>query len=151
MSIDWWIVFAVTFVWMEWMAWFLHKYVMHGFLWCLHEDHHVVDKTKRYQKNDLFAVFFAVPSFLCILFDSLYGIPMLGAFGYGVMAYGFAYFFVHEVIIHRRFRFIKVKNNWYVRAVNSAHKIHHSVRTKEGASNFGMLIVPLKYFKAKKA
>ncbi len=25
---------------MEFMAWFTHKYIMHGFLWYLHEDHH---------------------------------------------------------------------------------------------------------------
>ncbi|MEO0777155.1 MAG: fatty acid hydroxylase, partial [Bacteroidota bacterium] len=25
---------------MEFAAWFTHKYVMHGFLWDWHEDHH---------------------------------------------------------------------------------------------------------------
>ena len=25
---------------MEFMAWFAHKYIMHGFLWNWHEDHH---------------------------------------------------------------------------------------------------------------
>ena len=25
---------------MEFMAWFTHKYIMHGFLWVLHKDHH---------------------------------------------------------------------------------------------------------------
>jgi len=146
-SVKWWLVFIVTFVWMEWMAWFLHKYVMHGFLWYLHQDHHLVNKDKVFQKNDFFALFFAVPSFLCILCDRLYNLPLLGSFGFGIMAYGFAYFFVHEVIIHRRLKFLKIRNNLYVRAVNAAHKVHHSVKTKEGASNFGMLVVPMKYFK----
>ena len=31
----------ITFVFMEFVAWATHKYVMHGFLWYLHEDHHV--------------------------------------------------------------------------------------------------------------
>lgn len=33
-------VFLATFFFMEFMAWFSHKYIMHGFLWVLHEDHH---------------------------------------------------------------------------------------------------------------
>ena len=34
------IVFVSTFLFMEFMAWFSHKYIMHGFLWSLHKDHH---------------------------------------------------------------------------------------------------------------
>jgi len=146
MLFEWLIVFLLAFCGMEWAAWFCHKYVMHGFLWWLHRDHHTPNNKSRFQKNDFFALFFAIPSFVSILCDHLYGVPLLGAFGYGVMAYGAAYFFVHEVIIHRRLKFIKIKNNWYVRAVNSAHKVHHSVRSKEGCVCFGMLIVPRKYF-----
>ena len=143
----WTLVFVLTFIGMEFVAWALHKYVMHGFLWTLHEDHHVVDPNKNFQKNDFFAIFFAVPSFLLILFDSISGKPLLGALGFGIMAYGFAYFFVHEVIIHRRLKFNYLKSNRYFKGLNSAHKIHHSIRTKHGASCFGMLAVPFKYYK----
>ncbi|MFN3455175.1 MAG: sterol desaturase family protein [Pseudobdellovibrio sp.] len=136
-----------TFIVMEFTAWFLHKYVMHGFLWNLHYDHHNPPKDRAYQLNDFFALFFAVPSFLFILFDSIYKIPTLGAIGFGIMAYGAAYFFIHEVIIHRRWKIFKVKNNWYFRGVNSAHKIHHMNPKKEDGCNFGMLVVPIKYFK----
>ena len=31
---------AGTFIFMEFVAWFTHKYVMHGLLWILHRDHH---------------------------------------------------------------------------------------------------------------
>ncbi|MES2862928.1 MAG: beta-carotene hydroxylase, partial [Bacteroidota bacterium] len=37
------VVFILTFFMMEFMAWFTHKYVMHGFLWNLHADHHKKD------------------------------------------------------------------------------------------------------------
>ena len=37
------LVFILTFSMMEFMAWFTHKYVMHGFLWKLHADHHKKD------------------------------------------------------------------------------------------------------------
>ena len=52
----------LTFLFMEWVAWFLHKYVMHGFGWYLHEDHHRASKG-RFEKNDLFAVIFSFISF----------------------------------------------------------------------------------------
>ena len=29
-----------TFLVMEGMAWLTHKFVMHGFMWYFHEDHH---------------------------------------------------------------------------------------------------------------
>ena len=47
-------LFISTVVAMEFAAWALHKYVMHGFLWNLHEDHHL-PYTTPFQKNDLFA------------------------------------------------------------------------------------------------
>ena len=147
MNGEWTLYFLATFFIMEFNAWWLHKYVMHGFLWVLHEDHHVPVKKRWWELNDFFAFFFAVPSFLLILSDHLWGRPILGAIGFGVMAYGAAYFFVHEVLIHRRLKFLTGLNSWYAEAVNSAHKVHHSVKIKDGATNFGMLIVPYGYFK----
>jgi len=35
-----------AFLFMEFVAWFTHKYVMHGFLWVLHKDHHHRDGRK---------------------------------------------------------------------------------------------------------
>jgi beta-carotene 3-hydroxylase len=34
------LAFFATFFFMEFVAWFTHKFVMHGFLWILHKDHH---------------------------------------------------------------------------------------------------------------
>ena len=142
-------IMIFTFWGMEFMAWFLHKYVMHGPLWILHNDHHNPNPHRSYQLNDFFALVFAVPSFLFILFDRILDLPALGAVGFGIMAYGGAYFFIHEIIIHRRFKFFKIKPNRYFRALNSAHKIHHSQPTKEGCRNFGMLVVSFEYFRKK--
>jgi beta-carotene 3-hydroxylase len=141
------VTFILVFIAMEGVAWWLHKYVMHGPLWFLHEDHHHVNPTGKFEKNDLFAIFFAIPSFFMILIGNLGEMPHLMMAGYGVMAYGFAYFFVHEVLIHRRWKFMKTPRNKYVTAVNIAHKIHHSVHTKEGCKNFGMVFVPIQYFR----
>lgn len=143
------LIFGFTFCWMEWAAWALHKYVMHGFLWWVHEDHHVIRTDRKWQKNDFFAFFFAVPSFLLILSGTYWASFTFAVIGYGIMAYGAVYFTVHEVIIHRRWKFLKA-NNWYTRALTVAHKHHHLIDGKEGCSNFGMLVVPLRYFGSKK-
>ena len=141
----WLIAFLLSFVFMEWAAWVLHKHVMHGFLWCLHEDHHIIKKDAVCQKNDCFALFFAIPSFLSILYGSLEGVSWLAGAGYGIMLYGIVYFVVHEVAIHRRWKFFNL-NGRYIESLRMAHQHHHQVRTKEGASNFGMLLPPLYYF-----
>lgn len=138
-------IFLATFLGMEFVAWFLHKYVMHGFLWSLHEDHHDPNHQGLFQKNDAFAFFFFAPSFLSILFGSIYQNANLQAFGYGIMAYGAAYFCVHEIVIHRRLKWFK-SSGFYLNALVAAHKKHHSTQRKEGASNFGMLMIPITYF-----
>ncbi|HQQ13648.1 MAG TPA: hypothetical protein PK855_10825, partial [Bacteroidales bacterium] len=50
-----------AFLFMEFVAWFSHKYIMHGFLWILHKDHHIRDG-RRVEWNDAFAVIFALPA-----------------------------------------------------------------------------------------
>jgi len=138
-------VFGVlSFVLMEFIAWALHKYVMHGPLWSLHEDHHV-NTGKWYQKNDLFVFVFAVPSILFIFLGHQAGLKNLAGVGYGVMIYGILYGIVHEVIIHRRWHFFRGRG-WYFRALIMAHRDHHKLTTKEGATNFGMLWVAPRYF-----
>ena len=48
-----------TFLMMECVTWFTHKYVMHGFLWNLHEDHHKKDHDSWFERNDAFFIFYA--------------------------------------------------------------------------------------------
>lgn len=133
--------FVVSFLGMEAMAWFLHKYVMHGFLWRLHYDHHVIPKDRKWQYNDSFALVFFAPSFLSILFGSRDQLLWLQGIGYGIMFYGLAYFLVHEVVIHRRWKFLSAPNNTYFRWVVEAHRKHHSRRHRKGCKNFGMLFL----------
>lgn len=139
------VTFIVTFVFMEFSAWWLHKYIMHGPLWFLHEDHHNPNPESIFQKNDVFAVFFAVPSFFLILFGVELAMPVMAAIGFGIMAYGFAYFFIHEVVIHRRIKLFKIPNFAYIKMLRAAHAHHHRDKGKEGCRNFGMLIVPWAY------
>ena len=48
MTITYYILITIiTYAGMEGVTWFVHKYVMHGFLWVLHEDHHQLELALR--------------------------------------------------------------------------------------------------------
>lgn len=131
----------MTFLLMEGVAWLMHAFLMHGPLWVWHQDHHQPTGL-RWQKNDLFILVFALPSYLMIYF----GNKPTAAVGYGILLYGIVYGVVHEVVIHRRFPWFRIRNP-YLKALIIAHHDHHKVQTQQGAYNFGMLLVPFKYFK----
>jgi beta-carotene 3-hydroxylase len=138
------VVFGV-FIFMEFTAWFTHKYIMHGMLWNVHEDHHVPhDHTL--EKNDFFALIFAVPSFLLIWFGVTRNAELALAAGIGVLLYGLVYFFVHDVYIHRRIKGFDHWDNTYLRAVRIAHKMHHKHLEKEPGESYGFLWVNKKYW-----
>lgn len=143
----WIVIFLLTFCIMEFMAWFTHKFIMHGFLWSLHKDHHKKDHDSWFERNDAFFIFYAVVSMSFFLIANStsfwYGWPI----GLGIMAYGAAYFMVHDIFIHQRFKMFRNANNWYAKGVRRAHKIHHKHLGKEDGECFGMLFVPFKYFK----
>jgi beta-carotene 3-hydroxylase len=67
--------------------------------------------------------------------------------GLGIFAYGLAYFIVHDIFIHQRFKLFRNANNRFSRAVRRAHKIHHKNVGKSHGECFGMLVVPYKYYK----
>ena len=137
----------LTFILMECVTWLTHKYVMHGFLWYLHEDHHQPRYQGVFEKNDLFFVIFAVPSIALLYFGIMDGYPSYLFFiGLGIMLYGMAYFLVHDVIIHKRFNWFKTSKNKYIIGLRKAHKVHHKKLGKHGSECIGMLFVPFKYF-----
>lgn len=143
------ITLLATFFGMEFVAWFTHKYIMHGFLWKLHADHHKKDHhhSSFFEKNDYFFLIFATPGILALLFGTqLHNNYLLGG-GIGITAYGFCYFLVHDVFIHQRFKWLRNSNNYYFRAIRRAHKVHHKHLGKEDGECFGMLLVPFQYFK----
>ena len=139
-------IILLTFVLTEFSAWFNHKYIMHGLLWYLHADHHKKDHDSWFERNDWFFLMYAIPSFFCILFGALDNYAWYTFVGFGIMLYGFAYFMVHDVIIHQRFKWFTRSNNVYVLALRRAHKMHHKHIGKHDGESFGMLLVKPKYF-----
>ncbi len=147
------LIFLTTLFLMEGVTWCTHKFVMHGFLWHLHYDHHNKDKSKVLEKNDWFFIYFAIISISLFYTGAYY--PAFWFFTYiglGILGYGIAYFCVHEIIIHKRlFPNLKI-NFFYFRALQKAHRMHHRHLNPENGECFGMLWVPLKYFiEAKKS
>jgi beta-carotene 3-hydroxylase len=141
------LITILTFLGMEAVTWLTHKFVMHGFLWNLHRDHHKKDHDYFFEKNDYFFVIFAIPSI--ILFAIGNANPHVWYLFYlalGITIYGLAYFMVHEIFIHQRFKLFTRTDNIYFRAIRKAHKVHHKHLGKEDGECFGMLMVPFKYF-----
>ncbi|MAX05681.1 MAG: carotene hydroxylase [Flavobacteriales bacterium] len=140
------LIIVATFLFMEFVAWAVHKYIMHGVLWTLHEDHHVVNHDSFFQKNDYFFLIFAIPSII-LIFIGHENLTIGFFIGLGIALYGLAYFLIHEVIIHRRLPPPSKTKSKYIKAIRKAHKVHHKNQGKYNGVNFGMLIVPMKYFK----
>ena len=141
------LIIIATFFGMEAVAWLAHKYVMHGFLWKLHEDHHVKTPESVVEKNDSFFLIFAFPSIFLFGYWHFMNASWALAIALGIAIYGLAYFFVHDVFIHQRIKIFKRADNTYLKAIRKAHKVHHKHLTKEHGECFGMLWVPIKYFK----
>ena len=137
-------IMILTFFFMEGVAWFLHKYVMHGFGWFLHEDHHRYTK-KRFQKNDIFGVFFAVISFILIFFGFFGGFDIRLFIGIGVAMYGIGYFLVHDIFFHRRIKMKYHPKSNYIKRVLHAHAIHHQKSKAHEGVCFGFLYASKKY------
>jgi beta-carotene 3-hydroxylase len=141
------LIFLGTYLLMECITWCTHKFVMHGFLWYLHADHHQPRYAHVFERNDVFFVIFAIPSILLFYFGTQAGFDYRFFIGLGIFAYGLSYFIVHDIIIHQRLKLFKKTKNKYLIALRKGHKVHHKHLGKEDGECFGMLFVPFKYFK----
>ena len=141
------LVIGAAFVVMEAVAWFTHKYVMHGLLWALHKDHHKKQSTGFLEHNDFFFLIFAIPGMISFLIGVKNDFNYFFFVGLGITLYGIAYFLIHDVFIHQRFKILRNANNRYLKGIRRAHKAHHKHLDKHDGECFGMLWVPMKYFK----
>ena len=141
------LIVVAAFLLMEGVAWFTHKYLMHGLLWTLHKDHHKKESSGFFEHNDFFFLIFALPGILLLYVGRESGYNFLFWIGLGITFYGFAYFLVHDVFIHQRFKVLKKIDTPYFKAIRRAHKVHHKHIGKEDGECFGMLWVPMQYFR----
>ena len=127
---------------MEWLAWFSHKYIMHGFGWGWHRDHHE-PHSGFLEKNDRFAIFGALLSISMFALGSPMirgdaAWPLATYVGLGVLLYGVIYTLVHDGLVHQRwFRWVPRKG--YAKRLVQAHKLHHATIGKAGGVSFGFV------------
>lgn len=129
---------------MEGISWFLHRFVMHGIGWYLHEDHHRYTKG-RFEKNDIFGVFFSILSFLLIVTGLFGGNYLQLSIGIGVAMYGIGYFLVHDTFFHYRIKIKYKPKSKYMKRVLNAHRVHHQKSSAHEGICFGFLWASKKY------
>lgn len=139
------LIVLLTVVGMELFAWFVHKYIMHGWGWAWHRSHHEPhDSPERsgwFEKNDLYAVVFASVAIVLIALGTAgrYPLQWIGA---GMTAYGFLYFVAHDGLVHQRWPFRYVPRRGYLKRLYQAHLMHHAVHGRGGCVSFGFLFAP---------
>jgi beta-carotene 3-hydroxylase len=143
------LLIAGSFFLMEFWAWFSHKYVMHGFLWTVHKDHHIKSNVRKsfFEKNDLFIFFFALPAMIMIIAGFATAMYDLVSIGAGFTLYGLTYFLLHDVLIHKRINHNISITGGYLGALVRAHWAHHAPGSPRDFRNFGLIIFPIRYFK----
>lgn len=140
---DWfWTLLLViaAFLGMEVFAWYAHKYIMHGWGWGWHKSHHEPTEGV-FEKNDLYVVVFSLVVVGMFAVGDLYGKPLM-AIASGITLYGVVYSLFHDGIVHRRWPIRWQPKSGYLKRLVQAHRIHHAVRTREGAVSFGFLYAP---------
>lgn len=137
-------IVLITIVTVEALSWAMHKYLFHGPLWFIHKTHHQ-EKHSFLELNDIFSIAFASLA-LWLMWLGRYNLDYHLWIGIGISIYGIIYFIFHDWFIHNRFKAFK-SNNCYLMAIRRAHKIHHKSLEKDGAEEFGLLVVGRKWFR----
>lgn len=144
---------------MEFVAWSNHKYIMHGFLWRWHKDHHINDHKKvkfpeepiafKGEKNDLFFLIYTIPAIFFMIAGIATGNFPMVSISIGITLYGFTYFIIHDIIIHKRINIpaLHKNHNLYTKAIIKAHLAHHRGKNIRDFDNYGLLIFQLRFFK----
>ena len=133
------LLIILGFVGLEIFSYIIHRWVFHGFLWLIHESHHIATKGA-FELNDIFSLGFAVISVLLITFSQN---PKLESFafpiGLGIAIYGIIYFVIHDLFTHRRFLPFGSENNVLL-TIRAAHQKHHQTADKSGIEPYGLFV-----------
>lgn len=133
-------IVLATLAAMEITANLTHRYIMHGWGWGWHKSHHV-EHSDTFERNDLYAVVFAIPSALLCIAGSYYGSRLLWV-GVGMAVYGLLYFVAHDGLVHQRWPWRILPRGKYMTRLLQAHRMHHAVDGREGCVSFGFLYAP---------
>lgn len=123
-----------VFVAMECVSYLVHRFIYHKILWVLHRSHH----SKRdgvFELNDLFPVAFSVVTIL-LIFLGLTDPSRVDfvAVAVGMTLYGAVYFLIHDLYVHRRAKWFRLRLPFLL-AIKKAHAVHH----RDGGEPYGLL------------
>ncbi|MBW0145171.1 sterol desaturase family protein [Sphingomicrobium sp. B8] len=141
----WWQALAIVIgvvALMELTAYAAHRWIMHGkWGWGWHESHHQ-PRTGLFERNDYYAVVFAILSITLFAIATLTGTAWLFWVAAGITTYGLLYFLAHDGLVHNRLPFRIVPKGGYLQRLYQAHRLHHAVDGREGCVSFGFLYAP---------
>ena len=135
----WWqiiLVVLASIIGMELFAWWAHKYIMHGWGWAWHRDHHE-PHTNKLEKNDLYAVVFGTIVFAMFAIGYFVS-DVLWWTAFGITMYGLIYTLVHDGLVHQRYWKWSPRRGYAKRLVQ-AHRLHHATIGREGGVSFGFV------------
>lgn len=135
------VVTVGAFLLMEAVAWATHRWVMHGWGWGWHRDHHE-PHDRALERNDLYAIVFGLLTIGLFWIGAQPGLRVVWFFALGVTFYGLTYAFVHDGLVHRRLPVRWIPKTGYFKRLVQAHRLHHATHGKDGAVSFGFLYAP---------
>ena len=128
------LIVLLSFVAMEFVSYLAHRFIYHKLLWALHRSHHS-PRSGPFELNDLFPVFFAAASIVLMLKGlSDPALKDVLAMSIGITVYGMIYFFIHDLYVHRRIKWLSLRIPFLL-TIKKAHAIHH----REGGEPYGLL------------
>ncbi len=148
-------LFFLGLVVMEPITYLSHRYIFHGFGVPLHRSHHsshnrregqkklihnFAPKSNGWELNDFYPGISALITMSVIALGIFVpSLKYLISFGFGITAYGLLYFLIHDIVVHGRIPFFRIKKNIFSWHYHS-HRIHHLF----GGEPYGLLfpIVP---------
>ncbi len=133
------LVLITTVIAMEVFAWAAHKYVMHGWGWGWHRDHHE-PHDRVLERNDGYAAVFSLVVIALFAIGGRWS-PLLWWIAMGITLYGLIYMLIHDGLVHQRFMHW-VPRRGYAKRLVQAHKLHHATVGKEGGVSFGFIFAP---------
>ena len=118
------LLMLAAFLLMEPVAAIAHRFVFHGFAYKLHKADHEPGQGV-FRKIDYFPVISALITAVAVSLGVwLEPLDFLIPAGFGMGAYGLAYWFIHDIAIHGRARAFKVNLSWF-KFHYDAHMFHH--------------------------
>lgn len=128
-------ILLASYIAMEFVSYLAHRFVYHGIGWVFHKSHHE-PRNAVFEWNDIFPMFFASISIVVMAFGvSDPSRSDILAISIGISLYGIVYFFIHDLYVHRRAKWLKLRIPFLLK-LKRAHAIHHAY----GGEPYGLLL-----------